>query len=360
MSMTLSELAERIDATVRGDGSLQVTGCAPLGDAGPGDVSFVANRKYVKHMATTGAGAVVVSPADAESEHAAGRTLLVADDPYYAFRQAVVALHGFREQPQPGISPMAVIDPEAEVADDCCIQPFSYVAAGARVGARCIIYPNCFIGPNARIGDDCVLYPGVVVYDDCVLGDRVILQAGCVIGQDGFGYATHQCDGEEPRHHKIPQIGNVVIEDDVELGANCAIDRATVGSTVIARGTKFSDLVAIGHGSKVGPHNLLVAQVGLAGSVETGRYVVMGGQVGVAGHLRIGDGVQIAATSGVATDIPDGAGQFGGTPAIPMSQMRRVAMNLPRTPEQAKTLKKLLKRVEALEAELAELRDRDA
>lgn len=340
--MTIDELARRIGATVRGDGSASVSRCAGLEEAGPGDVSFLANRKYAKLLATSKAGAVVVSPADAEQ--APEKTLLVADDPYFAFRQAVVALHGFRTHAPPGIHPQAFIDDTAIVGELCTIRPFVYIAPRARIGKRCVIYPHCYIGKDAVIGDDCILYPSVTVYDHCVLGNRVILQAGCVIGQDGFGYATHK--GE---HHKIPQIGNVVIEDDVEMGANCAIDRATVGSTRIGKGTKFSDLVAIGHGTAVGKHNLLVAQVGLAGSVQTGDYVVMGGQVGVAGHLKIGDMVQIAAKAGVMNDLA-AKGQYGGEPALPIHDAKRNVLATMRLPEMIVEFRKLQKRVAELEA----------
>ena len=224
--------------------------------------------------------------------------------------------------------------------------PMACVAAGARVGRRCVIYPYCFVGPDAVVGDDCVLFPNVTVYDRCVLGDRVVLHAGCVIGQDGFGYATY-----EGKHWKIPQTGNVVVEDDVEMGAGCVVDRATVGSTRIGLGTKFSDLVAIGHGAVIGKHNLLVAQVGIAGSSQTGDYVVMGGQVGVAGHLKIGDMARIAAKAGVKDDLP-AHGQYGGQPAQPFGQTKRSLVAVARLPELIQAFRKLQKRVAELESQM--------
>jgi len=347
MGMTVEELAGRIGAVVRGDGALIVERCAGLEEAGASDVSFLANRKYTKCLTTSGAGAVIVS--EAEAELAPDRTLLIAEDPYYAFREAMVALHGFRRHPTPipgGDSDQRFIDPSASVGAGCTLYPMTYIAADAKVGSRCVIYPNCFIGPGAALGDDCILFPSVTVYDGCVLGDRVTLHAGCVIGQDGFGYATH--DG---RHDKIPQIGNVVLEDDVELGACCVVDRATVGSTRIGRGSKFSDLVAIGHGTVIGKHNLLVAQVGVAGSSQTGDYVVMGGQVGVAGHLKIGDMAQIAAKAGVKDDLPAN-GQYGGQPAVPLGQAKRSWLAMGRLPEIVQEFRKLQKRVSKLEAQL--------
>lgn len=348
MPITLTDLAQQIGATVRGDGGHLVSRCAGLEDAGPEDVSFLSNRKYVKLLATSKAGAVIVAAADADQ--AGGRTLLVADDPYFAFREAVVALHGYRQHPAPGISPLAYIDPTAEVGELCTIRPFAYIAPRARIGKRCVIYPHGYVGKDAVIGDDTVLYPGVTVYDKCVLGRRVTLHAGCVIGQDGFGYATHKDANGEVVHHKIPQAGNVVLEDDVEMGAGCTIDRATVGSTRIGRGTKFSDLIAIGHGTQVGRHNLFVAQVGLAGSTQTGDYVVMGGQVGVAGHLKIGPMAKLAAQSGVMSDL-DGGEEYGGSPAIRLGEAKRQVLAAMRLPEMQQEFRKLQKKVAELEEE---------
>ena len=344
MGIPLRELSAEIGAELTGgDGADPIIErCATLDEAGPADVAFLANQKYAGKLSTTRAAAIIVSP----GVEAPGKRLLVAADPYFAFRNAVVALHGYRKHPRPAegdISPHAFIDPTARLGEGTIVHPLAVIAAGVTIGARCVIYPHTYIGPQATVGDDCLLYPHVVIYDHCVLGHRVTLHAGCVIGQDGFGYATHR-----GAHHKIPQSGNVVIGDDVEMGAGCAIDRATLGSTVIGAGTKFSDLIAIGHGAKVGRHNLLVAQVGLAGSVETGDYVVMGGQVGVAGHLRIGHMVQIAATSGVMTDIEDGQ-KYGGTPAMPLNEAKRIHLHSTRLPDLMARIKKLERRLAELE-----------
>ncbi|MCX5660222.1 MAG: UDP-3-O-(3-hydroxymyristoyl)glucosamine N-acyltransferase [Planctomycetota bacterium] len=342
MPMTLDELAGKINARVRGDGSLRVSRCAGLEEAGGDAVSFLANRKYVRLVASSTAAAVIVSPADAEQ--APGKTVLIADDPYFAFREAVVALHGHRPKPAPGVSPQAFVDPTAQVHPEASVAPFAYVGARAKVGKGSVLYPHSYVGPDAVVGDDCLLFPNVTVYDFCVLGNRVTLHAGCSIGQDGFGYATHR-----GAHHKIPQVGNAVLEDDVEMGANCAIDRATVGSTRIGKGTKFSDLVAIGHGVTLGPHNLLVAQVGIAGSTQTGAYVVMGGQVGTAGHLKIGDQVQIAAQAGVMTDLEPKT-QYGGTPAQKLNDAKRTVLAMARLPDLMGEFRKLQRRVAELEA----------
>lgn len=318
--MKLAELAEKIGAVVVGDPNLQVDSCATLDQARSGQLSFLTNAKYAKQIETTQASAVIVG-LNVESSRVA---LLKAQDPYYAFSRAVVLLHGYRKHPHQGIHPDAKIDPSATI------------------GQGTVIYPGCFVGPRAKIGKDCILYPNAVVYDDCVLHDRVTIHANTTIGQDGFGYATHK-----GTHHKIPQIGNVIIEDDVEIGSNCAIERATLGSTVIGKGTKFCDLIAIGHGTKVGEHCLFVAQVGLAGSVTTGHHVTMGGQVGVAGHLKIGNNVTIAAQSGVMGDLDDQK-VYLGAPAMPANHARRVYTIFSQLPELLDRIKQLEQKVEEL------------
>ncbi len=311
--MRLNELAKWIGAEVVGDGSIEVNSANTLESATSGQLSFLANPKYVKQLETTQASAVVAG-LNVTSDRVA---LLRANDPYYSFTQAVVILHGHRKHPHQGVHPQAHVDPTATV------------------GEGTVIYPGCYVGPGVRIGRDCILYPNVVVYEKCVLGDRVTIHAGTIIGQDGYGYATH--GGE---HHKIPQVGNVIIEDDVEIGANCAIERATLGSTVIGKGNKWCDLIAIGHGTKVGPHGLLVAQVGIAGSTTVGHHVTIGGQAGLAGHLKIGDNVTIAAQAGVMNDVPDQS-TILGAPGMPASQARRVYTHFMQLPELVDRIKKL-------------------
>jgi len=339
MSITLHDLARTIHAEMRGDGAVAITGCATLTDAGDGDLSFLANSRYADQVAATKAAAVVVSPADADRLGDA-RPLLVAADPYFAFRQAMVAIVGFRPHPPAGVHETAVVAATATVGAGCSIGAYAVVAEGATLGDRTVVYPHAYVGSNARIGDDCILYPGVCVYDRCVLGNRVILHAGCSIGHDGFGYATHK--GE---HHKLPPAGNAVVEDDVEMGSHCSVDRATMGSTFIGRGTKFSNHVVIGHGCRIGRFNLFVAHVGLAGSVETGDYVVLGGKVGVAGHLRIGHRVKAAAMTGIFRDVPDGS-TIGGAPSQDITDQKRLWLHMQRLPE-------LVDRVRALEKKLS-------
>jgi UDP-3-O-[3-hydroxymyristoyl] glucosamine N-acyltransferase len=320
--MRLDELAQRIGAELVGEGSVEIVSANTLEEASAGQVSFLSNPKYLRQVETTRASAVVVSP-HVKSERVA---LLKAKDPYYAFTQAMVLLHGYRRHPHAGVHPQAHVDPTAGV------------------GAGSVLYPGVYVGPRARVGVDCILYPNAVVYDDCVLGDRVTIHAGSVIGVDGFGYATHG-----GTHHKIPQAGNVIIEDDVEIGANVAIERATLGSTVIGKGTKFADLVGIGHGTKIGPHGLLVSQVGVAGSVQAGHHLTLAGQVGVAGHLKLGDHVTVGAQGGVMGDVEDKT-MLIGSPAMPAQHARRVYSIFSNLPELLERVRQLEQKVEELSA----------
>jgi UDP-3-O-[3-hydroxymyristoyl] glucosamine N-acyltransferase len=330
--MKVSELAQRIGAAVVGDGEREVSTCATLDEAGAGQLSFLANPRYVRQLDTTNAGAVVAG-LNVSNERV---TLLKAKDPYYAFTQAVVLLHGHRKHPHVGVHPNAHVDPSATV------------------GEGTVIYPGAYVGPRAKVGRDCILYPNAVVYDDCVLGDRVTVHAGAVIGVDGFGYATHpvaQADGTRVAvHHKIPQTGNVILEDDVEIGANCAIQRATLGSTVIGRGTKFGDLIDIGHATKIGAHGLFVGLIGIAGSVTVGHHATMAGQVGVAGHLKIGDNVTVAAQAGVMNSIPDQTTVLGA-PAMDAAHARKVYLAFTQLPELVQRIKQLEQRIEELGAD---------
>jgi len=318
---TLQQLAEEIGAQLEGDGSATVSSVNTLEDAKPGQLSFLSNPKYEKQLATTQASGVIVG----NNVKCDRLVLLRAKDPYLAHQKAVVALHGFRKHPFVGVHPAAHVDPSAEI------------------GEGTVVYPGVFLGPGVKIGNNCVVYPNVVVYDRCVIGDRVILHAGAVIGADGYGYAT-----SGGVHHKIPQIGNVILEDDVEVGANSTIDRAALGSTFIGKGTKVDNQVALGHNVKTGPGCLIVAQAGVAGSTTLGHHVVLGGQVGVAGHLDIGDQVMAGAQTGIIGSIE--ANQVVlGAPSMPVSTARRVYAIFRDLPELASRVRHLEKQLELLQ-----------
>ncbi|MGE0479036.1 MAG: UDP-3-O-(3-hydroxymyristoyl)glucosamine N-acyltransferase [Phycisphaerae bacterium] len=349
---TLTELCEILQQrgmrpAPKGDPQRAVRGIATLEDALDGDLSFVANPKYERHLATTRASVVVLKPGVKAPDHL---DLIQCDDPYAATTALIVALYGYRKHRPPTPGSLGLIAPTATIGENAAIYPGVTVDEHAVVGRNAVLYPGVYVGPRCRIGDDVVLYPNVVVYDDCILGNRVAIHAGTVVGNDGLGYAP--VNGEWV---KIPQIGIVEIEDDVEIGSNCSIDRATLGRTVIGRGSKLSNLIAIGHGTRIGAHCMLVAQVGLAGSVVVGEHVTMAGQVGVVGHIRVGDHARIGAKAGVTNDVPGGE-TYLGQPAIPIGEMRRQVAYVRRLPDMNDTLRKLEKRLAELESQLAATR----
>jgi len=342
----LSELVEILDRAgfpVDREGpDLEVEGVSTLELAGPRELSFLANPRYARAARRTRAGAVIARPGDPVAPEA---TVLRCADPYAAVTVSMIALHGYRRPPAFGRDGMARVDPTATVGPDVHLGPGVTVMPRARIGARSVLYPGCYVGEESEIGEDCVLHPGVVLYERCTLGDRVTVHAGTVIGEDGLGYAP-----VAGRWLKIPQVGGVRIGDDVEIGANCCIDRATLGVTEIGSGTKLGNAIVVGHGSRIGRDCLLVGQVGLAGSTQIGDRVTLAGHVGVVGHIRVGDGATVAAQSLVTEPVPDGATVMG-TPALPVGLARRVAVAQARLPE-------LLRRVRSLERELEGLRRR--
>jgi UDP-3-O-[3-hydroxymyristoyl] glucosamine N-acyltransferase len=349
-TLFVQELAQQLGGTVVGDGSRTVDSCATLAKAQPNQVSFLHNIRYAKELETTRAGCVLVGIGAAKGVNRGDDfgplTAIETKDPYLAWQKTLELLHGQRKHPAVGIAPQATIDPSATIGENANIHPDVTIGPGAVIGKNVVLYPHVTIMAGATLGDDVVVYPSVTIYDHCVIGNRVILHAGCVIGSDGYGYAT-----AGGIHHKIPQTGNVIVEDDVEIGANTVIERAVIESTVIGKGTKIGNIVVIGHNCKIGPGNLLVSQVGIAGSTTTGKYVVMAGQVGVAGHLTIGDMVRFAAQSGVMADMPT-AGDYGGSPAMEAKYARRVYLQFTQLPE-------LAKRVAALEKQLPKASEKD-
>lgn len=335
---TLGELAEYVGGRVQGDPSVIIRSTSTLGRAGEGEISFLSNRKYEKQLRTTRASAVIVGKDSGDSSV----PQLITDDPYYAFMQIMVLLHGHRKHKKVGISPRANISDTAKIGSGCHINDNVTVADGVSIGDGCIVYPGVYIGEGAQIGNDSIIYANVTIYDGCLLGNRVIINANTTIGEDGFGYATHK-----GAHHKIPQVGLAVIEDDVEIGTCCGIERGTLGDTVIGQGTKIGDLVAIGHGTQIGSHCLLVAQVGIAGSTTVGHHCVIGGQAGIVGHITIGNNVTIGAQAGVINNVPDGM-VILGAPAIEAGQARRAYGMIRCLPELRQSMRSLQNRVEEI------------
>jgi UDP-3-O-[3-hydroxymyristoyl] glucosamine N-acyltransferase len=315
---------------------------AGLDTAGPGDIAFLSNPKYASKLATTRASAVIVNDAVEAAPCAMLRTAQV----YLAFAEALEALSP-PARPASGISGLASIDPAARLSADVSIGPFVVIGRGAQVGARTILHPHVVIGPGASLGSDCVLHAHASVREDIVLGDRVVLQDGAVIGSDGFGFARRP-DGT---HHKIPQVGRVVVEDDVEVGANSTIDRPAVGETRIASGTKIDNLVHIAHGVQIGHNVLLAALVGIAGSTVIEDDVVLAGQVGVINHIHVGKGVVANAKSALMGDIPAGL-HVSGIPAGDVNVWRKSAAIIRRLPELRERIAKIDERLAELEARL--------
>jgi UDP-3-O-[3-hydroxymyristoyl] glucosamine N-acyltransferase len=346
---TLSGLCEAINEaglSARLDGEdRSVKAVNTIEGAGQGEITFLANPKYLSTMAETKASAVIV---DEKVEVPAPLSAVRCDDPYAAVTVAIIYIHGHRRHPQWGISDKATIHPTAKIGPGANIAEYVSIAADVTIGENCTIYPGCYVGERAKLGHDCVLFPNVVVYDQCELGDRVTIHAGSVVGQDGLGYAPIE-DG----WLKIPQVGRAVLGDDVEIGANCAVDRATLGETRIASGTKFGNVVVIGHGTKVGEDCLFVGLVGVAGSATIERHVTLAGQVGVVGHVTVGHDVRVGAQSGVHGNIRPGS-EVLGSPARPIRSVQRAAAAVQKLPETIKRIKELEKEVERLKERLDE------
>ncbi|MEK6643448.1 MAG: UDP-3-O-(3-hydroxymyristoyl)glucosamine N-acyltransferase [Planctomycetota bacterium] len=342
--MRLRDLVEplarfQLPCTIDGDADRDVIGIATLEDARPNELSFLSNAKYEKALSSTKAGAVIVAQTQAVPP---GLTVLRVPDSYAAMCVLMVHLHGYRQHPRAGHDARATIHPTAKIGENANIHHGVTICENVTIGKNAAIYPGCYISAACQIGDNVALFPNVVIYEGCILGHRVSIHANSTIGEDGLGYAPV---GE--KWHKIPQIGIVEIGDDVEIGANCSIDRATLGRTLIGPGTKFSNQIAIGHGTKIGRDCMFVAQVGIAGSVTVGNHVTLAGKVGVAGHLTIGDNAQLAAMSGVMNDIPADTA-LAGAPAIPIKDALRSFSLIARLPEMHKRVKELAAEIEAL------------
>jgi len=338
--MTLGEIAEKVGARVVGNAEVEITGVAGIREARPGQITFLANPKYEAFLAETGASAVVLH----ESTPTPALPALLTPDPYLTFLEILRLFdRALPEGPEPGIHPTAVVAPSARLGADVALGPWVVVSEQAVIGDRCRIMAGCYLGPAVTLGEDCLIYPRVVVRKECSLGRRVVIHAGAVIGDDGFGFAP---DGEGYR--KIPQLGRVEIEDDVDIGANTTIDRATTGVTRVGRGSRIDNLVMIAHNVEIGENTIICAQVGISGSTRVGRHVTLAGQVGVSGHVSIGDGVRVGAQGGVTKSVSAGE-VVSGYPAQSHIRAQRELAALRALPEALKRIRELERKVRELE-----------
>jgi len=340
-TLTLGDLAALVEGRLEGDGGLEVTGVAPVEEAGAAQVAFLSSKRYARYVAESGAGAFLVTE-ELES-HVAPRPRVVVKEPHRALIRVLRLLQPTQEV-SPGVHPTAVLGAGVRLGADVSIGPYAVLEDGAEIGDRTRIGAHSVVGRGAKLGAECTLHPHVVLYPGTVVGNRVILHSGVVLGADGFGYAFF--DGA---HQRIPHLGRAVIQDDVEIGANSAVDRGSIGDTVLEPGVKVDNLVQIAHNVRIGALSMLAGMVGIAGSTRIGKGVWMGGQVGIINHLEIGDGARLAVATKVMKDVPAGA-TMSGHPARPHREdMQRQAA--------AGRLPKLLERLKALEAEVEALRD---
>jgi UDP-3-O-[3-hydroxymyristoyl] glucosamine N-acyltransferase len=340
--LTLSDLAALLDCRLDGDGGVEITGLAGLETAGPGQLTFFGNPKLKPQLDATRASAVIL-PDDAP---AVPLPMLRTAHPYLAFAKALGIFHP-RPTPKPGVSPHAVVADDVVLGEGVSVGPFVVIEAGVRIGARVILHPHVYVGAGSAIGDDCELFPQVSLRERVTLGQRVIVHNGAVIGSDGFGYAKDAAG----HYAKIPQVGTVVVEDDVEIGANATIDRASIGVTRIGAGTKIDNLVQVAHSCTIGRDVILSAQVGLAGSTVLEDRVTLAGQVGVAGHLTIGHDTILTAQSGVPNSVPANV-LYSGYPAIPNRDWLKASVLFAKLPDLRKQLTALERRLAALEEQL--------
>ena len=344
MEFTAQQIAAFLRGTVEGDPEVKVSNFSKIEEGKPGTLTFLANPKYEHHIYHTEASIVLVNQ-DFTPPEPIHTTLIRVENAYTALAQLLNMVEQAKSK-KSGVDSTAFIAPTASVGEDCYIGNMAYIGERVKLGNNCQVYPFAYIGDNVEIGDNTILYPHVTVYHDCRIGQHCILHAGSVIGADGFGFAP---EGEQ--YKKIPQLGNVVIEDNVEIGANTTIDRAVMDSTIIRQGVKLDNLIQIAHNVEVGENTVMAAQVGIAGSVKVGKHCMFGGQVGLAGHIQIADDVTLGAQAGVISSVKE-ATTLLGAPAIQARNFMRSSAIFNRLPELYRTIGQLQREVETLKKEI--------
>lgn len=344
MEFSAQQIADFLSGTIEGDPNIKVSNFSKIEEGKFGTLTFLANLKYAHHIYNTEASIVLVNN-DFKPEQPIKATLIRVDNAYAALAKLLDLVEQTKSKKR-GVDPTAFIAASASTGENCYIGTFAYIGEGAKVGKNCMIYPHAYIGDNVTVGDNCVIYPHATIYEDCKVGNNCILHAGCVIGADGFGFAP---EGES--YKKIFQLGNVILEDDVEIGANTTIDRAVMESTIIHKGVKLDNLVQIAHNVEVGDNTVMAAQVGIAGSVKIGKHCMFGGQVGLAGHIHIADHVIFGAQAGVISDVKE-ATTLLGAPAINAKNFMRSSAIFNRLPDVYRTLGQMQKEIEQLKKEI--------
>ncbi|MDP8234235.1 MAG: UDP-3-O-(3-hydroxymyristoyl)glucosamine N-acyltransferase [Candidatus Saelkia tenebricola] len=345
INMSLTRIAELIDAEIVGDGNVLITGISGIKEAQKGDITFVANPKYVSLISTTHASAIITSR-DVEK---AEKPIIRTDDPSIAFSKLVSIFSPDEKKVAPGVHPTAVIGKDVILGKNISIQPYVVISDGVVIGDNTVLHASVYVGHHSRIGSNCLIHPHVTIRERVTIKNRIIIHSGTVIGSDGFGYAT-----VKDVHYKISQIGTVYIDDDVEIGANVTIDRARFGRTHIKRGTKIDNLVQIAHNVEIGENSIIVAQSGISGSTLIGKGVILAGQSGVVGHISIGDNARVAAQAGVTKSVPSGE-VVSGYPARPHGTAKRINACVQKLPDFYKCVKSLQEKVKKLEEELKSL-----
>ena len=341
MTFTAKQIADFLKGEVIGNPEVKVSSFSKIEEGKAGTITFLGNPKYTSYIYTTSADIVLVN-SDFEPEKPIKATLVKVPNAYAALATLMEMVNKSTPR-KSGIETMSFVAPTAIIGEQVYVGTFAYVGEHAEIGNDCMIYPQSYIGDNVKIGKNTIVYSGVKIYHDCVIGDNCIVHSGAVIGADGFGYSR-----EGGVYHKIPQMGNVIIEDDVEIGANTAIDRAVMGSTLIHRGVKLDNLIQIAHNCEIGEHTAMASQVGIAGSTKVGENCVLGGQVGLGGHITIGMNSQIGAQSGIISNTKEGS-EIMGSPAVPVKSFFKSSIIIPKLPD-------MYRQLNALEKELSELK----
>jgi UDP-3-O-[3-hydroxymyristoyl] glucosamine N-acyltransferase len=343
MEFTAEQIAALINGQVLGNPQVKVTGLAKIEEGLEGTLSFLSNPKYEEYIYSTKSSICIVNNSfDPSKPLPSSLTLIKVEDAYSCFAKLLEA-YAQMTRKQPGIEQPSFISQTAKIGEHLYLGAFAYVGDNVLIGNNVVIYPNAYIGDNVKIGDDTVIHPGATIYNDCVIGNRCVIHAGVIVGADGFGFAPN----EKGEFQKVPQIGNVVIEDDVEIGSNTTIDRATMGSTFIRKGVKIDNLCQIAHNVDVGQHTAMAAQVGVAGSAKIGQHVMIGGQAGISGHLKIADGTKIVAQSGIPSTVKK-ADTLMGSPGIPLDDFKRSYFGFRKLPFMLTKLQELEKQLKEL------------